>query len=130
VMNVNKVTATVRYSQDSGKGAWKSLELGAEASINEKEDWMKAQVALYGQLAQQFKALWAQNGTAAARDAPDGHQVLVPASNTQSSPNGSPQTLDHWCSEHNQEWKPKNGKYGTFFSHKVPDGSWCNESNK
>jgi hypothetical protein len=84
-MNVNKVTATVRYSQDSGKGAWKSLELGAEASINEKEDWMKAQVALYGQLAQQFKALWSANN---GRTPAEGHQeaAVVPV---QASTNGN-----------------------------------------
>jgi hypothetical protein len=59
-MNVTKVTATVRFTQDTGKGAWKSLELGCEASINEREDWQTAQATLYGQLAQQFKALWSQ----------------------------------------------------------------------
>jgi hypothetical protein len=57
-MNVTKVTATIRYSQDTGKGAWKSLELGGEASINEREDWQAAQATLYGQLARQFKTLW------------------------------------------------------------------------
>jgi hypothetical protein len=63
-MNVNKVTATVRYSQDTGKGAWKSLELGCEASITERENWQATQAHLYSDLAQQFKSLWSQTGQA------------------------------------------------------------------
>jgi hypothetical protein len=86
-MQVNKVTATVRYSQDTGKGAWKSLELGCEANINEREDWMVAQATLYGQLAQQFKALWSQNGTAShAQEAPEAPRIDAQPSSAQSSP--------------------------------------------
>jgi hypothetical protein len=84
-MQVTTVTATVKYTQDTGRGAWKSLELGAEASINEREDWQQAQATLYGQLAQQFKTLWAQNGSA-SMNAPEGHQVPVQASNPYSRP--------------------------------------------
>ena len=29
-MEVNKISATIRYSQDTGKGSWKVVELGAE----------------------------------------------------------------------------------------------------
>jgi len=28
-MEVNKISANIRYSQDTGKGAWKVVELGA-----------------------------------------------------------------------------------------------------
>jgi hypothetical protein len=84
-MQVNRVTATVRYSQDTGKGAWKSLELGCDASIDPKEDWQKAQASLYGQLAQQFKTLWSQNGTA-PEHALEGRQIDAQAPTTQSNP--------------------------------------------
>ena len=36
-MKVEKVSATIRYSQDTGKGAWKVIELGAEASVSDRE---------------------------------------------------------------------------------------------
>ena len=29
-MKVDKVTVTIKFSQDTGKGAWKAIELGAE----------------------------------------------------------------------------------------------------
>ena len=28
-MKVTSVTATIKYSQDTGKGAWKAVEIGA-----------------------------------------------------------------------------------------------------
>ncbi len=36
-MEVNKISANIRYSQDTGKGAWKVIELGAEATISDRE---------------------------------------------------------------------------------------------
>ena len=38
-MKVDKVTATIKYSQDTGKGAWKAVELGAEATIDANDAW-------------------------------------------------------------------------------------------
>ena len=49
-MEVNKISATIRYSQDTGKGSWKVVELGAEASISDREFWQQAQSELYYQL--------------------------------------------------------------------------------
>jgi hypothetical protein len=74
-MNVNKVTATVRYTQDTGKGAWKSLELGCEASIDERENWRAAQAQLYAELASQFKTLWSQNGYAHGQTHQEGPRI-------------------------------------------------------
>ncbi len=42
-MEVNKISANIRYSQDTGKGAWKVVELGAEATISDREHWKQAQ---------------------------------------------------------------------------------------
>jgi hypothetical protein len=123
-MNVIKVTATVRYSQDTGKGSWKSLELGCEATVSETEDAFKAQATLYGQLARQFRELWQKNGTAPAQDA------LGSPNGSQANPQTATLTKEHWCELHQREWKSKKGKYGTFYSHKAPDGSWCNEAKK
>ena len=41
-MKIEKVNATIRYSQDTGHGAWKLVELGAEASICDREFWQQA----------------------------------------------------------------------------------------
>ena len=43
-MEVNKISATIRYSQDTGKGSWKVVELGAEASISDREFWQQEPV--------------------------------------------------------------------------------------
>jgi hypothetical protein len=133
-MNVSKVTATVRYSQDSGKGAWKSLELGCEASVNEREDWMKAQATLYGQLAGQFKTLWSQNGTIPhAQDAPEGHRIDAQPSSAQASPDGnvSQPASAHFCQEHGVPFKARAGQYGEFYSHQIKGTrEWCNEAKK
>ena len=40
-MKIEKVSATIRYSQDTGHGAWRVIELGAEASISDKEQWKR-----------------------------------------------------------------------------------------
>jgi len=43
-MIVTTISATIRYSQDTGKGAWKVIELGAEASVSDREHWKQAQL--------------------------------------------------------------------------------------
>jgi hypothetical protein len=146
-MKVDKINAVVRYSLDTGHG-WKSLELGCEASVDERENWQTAQATLYGQLAQQFKALWSQPAPAQAGGATpqvkeahqeshqtcpeQGRRMPVQAPQTPTPPTDRP----HFCVEHNQEWAKKNGPHGEFFSHPIGGGnekgskSWCNESKK
>ena len=46
-MKVEKVSATIRYNQNTGQGAWNVVELGAEASISDRELWRLAQFELY-----------------------------------------------------------------------------------
>ena len=52
------IPAYIRYSQDTGKGAWKVIELGAEASVSDREFWKQSQSELYYQLAGQLQTLW------------------------------------------------------------------------
>jgi hypothetical protein len=115
-MQVTTVTATVRFSQDTGKGAWKSLELGAEATISPGESWRVAQANLYRDLGHQLKTLWKQNGSAAPQDAAEDSQVDDPPT-------------AHFCEVHQMAFTAREGKYGTFYSHPI-EGShtWCNES--
>ena len=56
-MIVTSISALVRYSRDTGRGAWKVVELGAEASIWPDDYWMDAQAELRRQLDYQMKKL-------------------------------------------------------------------------
>jgi hypothetical protein len=107
-MKVTTVTATLRYSAEA-KGAWRSIEVGAEATLTASDEtWEQAQAELYHRLGRQLKTLWNNGNKADQQETP-----------------GTPR--EHWCSEHDVEFKPKKGKYGAFYSHIAPDGSWCNE---
>ena len=49
-MKVDRVRACIRYSQDTGKGAWKVVEVGAEGTVGAQEGWRQAQAKLYSEL--------------------------------------------------------------------------------
>ena len=38
-VRITTVTATTKYSQDTGKGAWKAVEIGVDATVDAKERW-------------------------------------------------------------------------------------------
>ncbi len=110
-MNVDRVSAIIRYSQDTGKGAWKVVEVGAEGTVDTEEGWQGAQARLYAELSTQLKELWA--GGCKAVD-------------TEPPPTLSAQ--EHWCEEHDSAFTKKTGKDGgEWWSHKVADGKWCRE---
>ncbi len=120
-MEVNKISANIRYSQDTGKGAWKVIELGAEASVSEREFWKQAQSELYYQLGDQLRQLWhngtapnSQNGAESHGDKPAGPEP------TQEPPRA------HWCSHHNMERKRRTKDGVVWYSHRQGKG-WCNE---
>jgi hypothetical protein len=123
-MEVTRISATLRHSKEIG-GSWKSLEIGAEATVDPREDWMKATAYLYSQLAQQFRQLWSQNGaTPHAQDSSEGHQMPVQPSSALSDAGGHP---EHYCQAHQTEYVKRTGKNGaTFYSHRQEDG-WHNE---
>ena len=78
-MIVEKVSATIRYSQDTGKGTWKVVELGAEASIGQRNDWKQTQSELYYQLGDQLRTLWSNgssNGAFAVANGQNGAESL------------------------------------------------------
>jgi hypothetical protein len=62
-MDVISIKAGIKYSKDTGNG-WKTIELGAEATIDVEEDWVLAQEGLYSMLTRQLRTLWGwtQNG--------------------------------------------------------------------
>jgi hypothetical protein len=115
-MQVDRVSATVRYSAEA-KGAWRTMELGGEATVAPGESWKVAQASLYQDLGHQIKTLWSKNGSAngsAAQDAPEGHQVPVQPSNPQYDTVSSQQSVAHFCQVHGAPFTAKEGRYGQF----------------
>jgi hypothetical protein len=124
-VQVTKITAQVRYSQDTGKGAWKSMELGAEATISPGESWRVAQANLYRDLGHQLKVLWKQSGSAAPQDA----TVESPIGDSTDAQHPSNLPLDHFCQTHGVPFVAREGRYGEFWSHQIAGSqTWCNES--
>jgi len=120
-MKVEKVSATIRYSQDTGKGAWKVVELGAEGSVGDREHWMQAQSELYHQLGDQLRTLWA-NGNGNGGDRAE-TAIAEPA-----EPETTETTREHWCAEHEAPFTQKSGKGGeSWWSHKA-GSEWCREA--
>ena len=116
-MQVTTVSATIKYSLDTGHG-WKAVELGAEATLDPNETWQTAQRELYGELTQQLHTMWAngktaQNGSKSAAQ-PTNESEPIPAS----------EKSEHWCEEHQAEYK-RHERLGKFwYSHRAPDGKW------
>jgi hypothetical protein len=119
-MKVERVNATIRYSREEN-GAWKSLELGAEASIGLDDDWQISQALLYTQRADQLKSLWRANGQEHAQNGPE-----RPVEPDWEEIKAVPLPQEHWCSIHHKQFRKyeKDGK--AWFSHKNGD-SWCKE---
>jgi hypothetical protein len=113
-MKVTEVSAVVRYSAEA-KGAWRSVEVGATATLTSSDETLEsAQGELYQRLRQQLKTLWA-NGKAEAYVST---QVEPP-----------PPAKTHWCSEHDQEFKRHEKDGNVWYSHRQGSG-WCNEAKK
>ena len=122
-MKVTTVSATVKYSQDTGKGAWKAVEIGADATVDANETWQQAQAHLYHQLGCQLKNLWVNGQT--AQNGSESHGEAVPVL----EPNHNPaQPPEHYCQEHQTEFKRYERQGKVWYSHKAPDGKWCKES--
>ena len=113
-MKVEKISATIRYSQDTGKGAWKVIELGAEASVSDREFWKQAQSELYYQLGDQLRQLW-NNGNNSALNGTGGAESHVepPAASEAAQ---TPQ--EHWCYLHNLVWKRRTKNGVVWYSHR------------
>jgi hypothetical protein len=128
-VKITEVQALVKYSTEV-KGSWVAIELGGTAMLTNSEETLESATAeLYNRLAQQIKTLYREKKS----EGGDSRKQETQGQHGEASvkPGNNPATTkEHWCSEHNQEWKPKEGKYGTFYSHKAPDGKWCNESKK
>ena len=112
-MKVTNITATVKYSLDTGHG-WKTLEIGAEATIGINDNWQQAQHQLYGELSQQLHRLWS-NGTS---------DQNVSESAVQPSARAEPP--EHRCQAHGVPFKQFSKGDSVWYAHKAGN-AWCNE---
>jgi hypothetical protein len=85
-MKVQNISVNIRYSADTGAGAWKTIELGTEATLSSSgEDWEQAQRELYARLSEQLKLVW--SGKADAGYTPEGSRIDAQPAKA------------HWCAE-------------------------------
>jgi len=123
-MKVTTVSANIRYSRDTGQGAWKVVELGAEATIETKEGWKDAQASLYRDLGRQLKALWVNGSGHKAQEASQKPDEAPSEPQPTQTP---PPPPEHYCQEHQTEFKQYRRGDSVWYSHKTGDGKWCRE---
>ena len=124
-MKVERVSATIKYSQDTGHGAWKAVEIGAEASVDAREGWSQALAHLYGDLGQQLKTLWANgNGQKGQEAAISPNEPQIGQTATLTTP-AAPR--EHYCQDHQVEFKRYSRGNQVWYAHRLPDGKWCRE---
>ena len=127
-MKVERVSATIKYSQDTGHGAWKAVEIGAEASVDDCEGWSQALAHLYGDLGQQLKTLWA-NGT--GQNAQTRAEEPTEAASEPEPPQQVPtQPPAHFCQEHQTPFKQYHRGDNVWNSHKTGPGKGAGESDQ
>jgi hypothetical protein len=121
-MRVFNVAVNIRYAKEI-EGAWKTVEVGAEATVEEGEQWTLCQQGLFAQL----REVWAmgKNGRG-PEPAENGHEKLVEVGTWEELASAPSPAKAHWCSLHEQPFKrfEKDSKF--WYSHKTPDG-WCRE---
>ena len=125
-MKVERVSATIKYSQDTGHGAWKAVEIGAEASVDDREGWSQALAHLYGDLGQQLKGLWANgNGQKGQEATVSPREPLSGSTATRTTLVAPP---EHHCQDHQVEFKRYSRGNQAWYAHRLPDGKWCREN--
>jgi hypothetical protein len=112
-VKVTTISANLRFSKDIGHGAWKVIEIGAEANIDPREDWQSAQAALYQQLGHQMTTLW---NNANGKPTQETTTPETPATKS-----------EHYCQEHQTEYNRYEKDGRVWHSHKTSNGKWCKE---
>jgi hypothetical protein len=126
-MKVTSVSASIRYAKEI-EGAWKTLELSAEASVDPEENWTLAQQGLYAMLVGQLRSLWGQNGhnLEHSQNGSESHgeEPTWEGLKAMASPAGKPKEAPTYCEKHKTQLHrfEKDGK--AWHSHKTPNG-WC-----
>ncbi len=119
-MKVTKVSASARFSKAIDDGSYKTVELGAEATLEAKESWQEAQAKLYQQLTDQLKTLW-ESGVQRPEEAQvngNGHGA-APERQAEA-------TEAHFCQEHGVPYRRYEKDGQVWYSHRTRYG-WCKE---
>jgi hypothetical protein len=112
-MQVTEVRTVVRYSAEA-KGAWRSIEVGATATLTASDETLEsAQAELYNRLASQLKTLW-YKGNGRDVEGIDVQPVPMLAQR------------EYWCSEHGVEYKLHEKNGSSWYSHRK-GATGCNE---
>ena len=123
-MKVKTVSVNIRFSKALEDKNYKTIELGAEATLDSNDNWQEAQSNLYQELGQQLKNLWIAKTDGETRI----NNRSTQSTNDENTRSKTAPTVSdrHMCSEHNVDYKrfEKNGK--SWYAHKSKDG-WCNE---
>jgi len=127
-MRVTTITARVKASKEVN-GCWKTIEFGAEGVLESGDDWKKSQDQLFAGLGEQLKKAFRPNGQEKIRAT---HTRKQPTKSKEKTPNGSPKPESKPCPLHPGQvlklWRNENG--GQWYSHRLPDGSWCSGERK
>jgi hypothetical protein len=139
VMKVNQVSVTIKYSKEE-HGAWRTIELGAEATIDPEENWEAQQTQLYAQLGQQLRELWRGPApSASASSGPNTVSAELSPQRDQDDYDLEPEPLqtapsarlakieEHWCEAHGVEFRRYEKEGRAMYAHKTEEGVWCRE---
>jgi len=96
------------------------VEIGAEATVDERERWAEALAHLYADLGRELKTVWANGSGLKPQDASESHGEAIAAPEPT-------QTPEHFCQEHQTPFKQYHRGENVWWSHKRPDGKWCRE---
>lgn len=133
-MIVNKVSVNLRYSADTGAGSWRTVELGAEASLEGDESLEVGTQELYRQVKAELAAIWhsaVKDQPAAAPPAPAQPAYYPPPAPAYAPPAGyypaPPPAADpaSWCPIHAVSMTLQQNERGSWYSHKAAAGGFC-----
>ena len=131
-MKITEVQALVKYSTEV-KGSWVAIELGGTAMLTNSEETLESATAeLYNRLTQQIKTLYREKKSEGGDSRKQETQGQSGEASVKPGNNPAP-PKEHWCQEHNQEWKLRNGPHGSFYSRSIKGTKplqWCNEAKK
>lgn len=119
-MKVTAVLVNIRYSRPMADGSYKTVELGAEGSLDSGDDkWQEVQSDLYRQLEDQMRHVF--NGAGKAQNGPE--KALAPLAEAATPPVPS---REHFCTAHQTEYRQFTKDGRTWYSHRHSNG-WCKE---
>ena len=103
-------------------GGFKTIVFTTDAILEEGEDGSAARRALFEELAQDLRACFSPNGKKPGKAT----KPSKPAKPRKSKEAENPKSESKMCSIHGvamRRWTNENG--GVWYSHRLPDGSWC-----